>query len=139
MLFRSACGAEPIFVDIDISSGNIDYNSIERYVTKRTKAISVVHYLGNPVDMTEITKISKKYGLKIVEDCALALGSRIGEKHVGLFGDFGVFSFYPAKHITTGEGGMLVSKTRSLISIAEKIKSFYYDKGANDQIGRAHV
>lgn len=129
-----ACGAEPIFVDVDVNSGNIDYSLIERHITEKTKAISVVHYLGNPVDMNRILEISERFSLRVIEDCALALGTRINGKHVGLFGDFGVFSFYPAKHITTGEGGMIVSKESALIRKAEKIKSFNYDKNVNDRI-----
>ena len=129
-----ACGAEPIFVDVDVNSGNIDYSLIERHITEKTKAISVVHYLGNPVDMNRILEISERFGLRVIEDCALALGTRINGKHVGLFGDFGVFSFYPAKHITTGEGGMIVSREPALIKKAEKIKSFNYDKNVNDRV-----
>jgi len=129
-----ACGAEPIFVDVDVKSGNIDYSLIERHVTEKTKAISVVHYLGNPVDMNRILEISERFNLRVIEDCALALGTRINGKHVGLFGDFGVFSFYPAKHITTGEGGMIVSREPALIRKAEKIKSFNYDKNVNDRV-----
>lgn len=129
-----ACGAEPIFVDVEINSGNIDYSLIERHVTEKTKAISVVHYLGNPVDMIQILQIAERFGLRVIEDCALALGTRINGKHVGLFGDFGVFSFYPAKHITTGEGGMIVSRDPALIRKAEKIKSFNYDKNVNDRV-----
>jgi perosamine synthetase len=128
-----ACGAEPIFVDVDIRSGNIDHSKIENLISERTKAISVVHFLGNPVDMNIILQIANKFELRVIEDCALALGSRIGGRHVGLFGDFGVFSFYPAKHITTGEGGMIVSNDMELIKIAEKMKSFNYDKGMKDR------
>ncbi len=128
-----ACGAEPIFVDVDIASGNIDLAKIENLISGRTKAISVVHYLGNPVDMNAINQIANRFGLRVIEDCALALGSRIDGIHVGLFGDFGVFSFYPAKHITTGEGGMIVSNNVDLLKKAEKIKSFNYDKGMMDR------
>ena len=112
-------GATPIFVDCDKTTGNIDINKIEKKITKKTKAIVIVHFLGIPVDMFKINKIAKKHKLLVMEDCALALGSKIGKKHVGLFGDAGVFSFYPVKHITTAEGGMLITNKKS---IAEKIK-----------------
>jgi dTDP-4-amino-4,6-dideoxygalactose transaminase len=69
----------------------------------------------------------------VVEDCALALGAQVNGTHVGLLGDFGAFSFYPAKHITTGEGGMLVSKNKNLTDESRKIKAFYYDKGVGDR------
>ena len=126
-------GAKPIFVDCDITTGNIDINKIEKKITKKTKAIVIVHFLGIPVDMLKINKIAKKYNLLVLEDCALALGSKIGQKHVGLFGDAGVFSFYPVKHITTAEGGMLITNKKS---IAEKIrvkKAFGVNKNYNQR------
>tara|TARA_Y100001970_G_C14229245_1_gene857595 strand:- start:312 stop:1451 length:1140 start_codon:yes stop_codon:yes gene_type:complete len=126
-------GAKPVFVDCELDTGNIDIKQIEKKITKRTKAIAVVHFLGVPVNMIEIRKIAKKYKLLILEDCALALGSNIRGKHSGLFGDSGVFSFYPVKHITTAEGGMLVTNNKT---IAEKIKSkkaFGVDKNYNQR------
>ena len=97
-------GAKAVFIDSNFEDGNIDINKIEKSISKKTKAIAVVHYLGIPVDMNKINKIAKKYNLLVIEDCALALGSLINNKHVGLFGDVGVFSFYPVKHMTTAEG-----------------------------------
>ena len=89
-----SCGAKPIFIDSEITTGNIDINAIEKKINKKTKNITVVHYLGNPVDMLKIMKLAKKYNLFVLEDCALALGSKIKNKHVGLYGDAGFFSFY---------------------------------------------
>ena len=126
-------GARPVFVDIDSHSGNISIDQVKEAITPKTKAICVVHFLGVPVDMNEIMKVAKINKLFVVEDCALALGARVEGTHVGLIGDFGAFSFYPAKHITTGEGGMLVSKEENLINLSKKIKAFYYDKNVGDR------
>lgn len=112
-------GAKPIFVDSDPQTGNIDINQIEKKITKRTKAISIVHYLGVPVNMIKLNRIAKKYKLKVLEDCAISIGSTFNGKHVGLFGDVGVFSFYPVKHMTSGEGGIIITNKKK---IYEKIK-----------------
>ena len=122
------CGAKAIFVDVNFEDGNIDISKIEKLISKKTKAISVVHYLGIPVDMIKINTIAKKHNLFVIEDCALALGSKINTKHVGLFGDVGVFSFYPVKHITTAEGGMIISKNSKLIKKLRLNKAFGVDK-----------
>jgi perosamine synthetase len=127
------CGARAIFVDVNSENGNIDISKIEKLISKKTKAISVVHYLGIPVDMFELNTIAKKYNLFVVEDCALALGSKIKNKHVGLFGDAGVFSFYPVKHITTAEGGMIISKNSKLIKKLRLNKAFGVDRTFNER------
>lgn len=126
-------GAIPVFVDVDSEDANISVAAVRSAITDKTKAICVVHFLGRPVEMTGILEVARQNELYIVEDCALALGSRYLETHVGLIGDFGAFSFYPAKHITTGEGGMLVSKNAEAIIEASKIKAFYYDKGVGER------
>lgn len=128
-----AVGAIPVFVDVELDTGNISLEQIEQAVSEKTKAICVVHYLGLPVEMGQIVNFAKSKGLFVVEDCALALGSYVQSIHVGLLGDFGAFSFYPAKHITTGEGGMLVSKSQALIERAVKTKAFYYSKSVGDR------
>lgn len=121
-------GAKPVFVDSNEHDGNIDTNKIENKINKRTRAISIVHYLGIPVDMIKIMRIAKKYNLKVMEDCALAVGSKIKKRHVGLFGDAGAFSFYPAKHMTTAEGGMLICKDKKLAKKIKIIRSIGVDK-----------
>jgi dTDP-4-amino-4,6-dideoxygalactose transaminase len=121
-------GAKAVFVDSNFEDGNIDINKIEKSISKKTKAIAVVHYLGIPVDMYKIIKIAKKYNLLVIEDCALALGSLINSKHVGLFGDVGVFSFYPVKHMTTAEGGIIISKNKNLIKQLRLKKAFGVNK-----------
>ena len=85
-------GAKPVFIDADLN-GNINIDLIQSKINKNTKCITVVHFLGFPVDMIKILRIAKKYKLRVVEDCALALGAKIGSRHVGNFGDFGCFSF----------------------------------------------
>lgn len=112
-------GARAIFVDSEKKTGNIDVDQIKNKINKKTKVISVVHYLGIPVSMDKIMKLAKKFNLFVLEDCALALGTKYKNRHVGLHGDAGAFSFYPAKHMTTAEGGMMILKNKKLY---EKIK-----------------
>ncbi len=112
-------GATPIFIDSNTEDGNIDVKKIEEKITKKTRAICIVHYLGIPCDIEELLKIKKKYKLYLLEDCALALGSKYKKKHVGLFGDAGVFSFYPVKHITSAEGGMIITNN---LNLSKKLK-----------------
>ena len=121
-------GAKPIFVDSDPDTGNIDLNKIEKKITKKTKAISVVHYLGVPVDMSKLNKIAIKYNLRVLEDCAIAIGSTINGKHVGLFGDVGVFSFYPVKHMTSGEGGIIITNKKKIYDQLKYIRAFGVNK-----------
>jgi dTDP-4-amino-4,6-dideoxygalactose transaminase len=103
-------------------------SQIEAAVTPRTKAVAVVHFVGIPCDMPTISRVAERRGLKIVEDCALALGARHGGRHVGLFGDAGCFSFYPVKHITTGEGGMLVTRHAAVADRVAKLRAFGVDR-----------
>jgi dTDP-4-amino-4,6-dideoxygalactose transaminase len=103
-------GAKPVCADID-DSLNISIKSIKNRITKKTKAIIPVHFAGVPCNMDEICKIANENNLKIVEDCAHALGAFYRNKHVGTFGDTGCFSFYPTKNITTIEGGMVITNS----------------------------
>jgi dTDP-4-amino-4,6-dideoxygalactose transaminase len=112
-------GCKPVLVDVKKDTFNIDENLIENKITKKTIAILVVHYAGLPCHMSPILKIAKKYNLKIIEDCAHAIETKYKDQHAGTFGYSGCFSFYVNKNITTGEGGMLICKNRSL---AEKIQ-----------------
>lgn len=121
-------GAKPVFVDCARASGNIDLEALARAITPRTKAISVVHFLGLPVDMPAVMKLAKARGLFVVEDCALAVGASIDGKACGLWGDVGVFSFYPVKHMTTAEGGMVVSHNADVIASIDNLKAFGYDR-----------
>lgn len=121
-------GAKPIFVDCEVKTGNIDIREIEKKINKRTKVIAVVHFLGIPANMIKIKDLAKKYNLAVLEDCALAIGSKIKNKHVGLFGDAGVFSFYPVKHITSAEGGMLITNNKKIYEQIKSKKAFGVDK-----------
>ncbi len=127
-------GAKPIFIDADVKTGNIDLNLLQPKVTSKTKALIIVHYLGLPLNMDKVTQFCKKNKIFLIEDCALALGSRFKKKHVGLFGEIGAFSFYPVKHITTAEGGMVISKNKKMIDKVKKFKAFGYDRPLNQRI-----
>ena len=121
-------GAKPIFVDCDLKTGNILASDIEKKINKKTKAIAVVHFLGIPVNILEIKKIAKKNNIFILEDCALAIGAKYNNKHVGTIGDVGVFSFYPVKHFTTGEGGMIITSNRKLSEKLKLLRAFGVNK-----------
>ncbi len=107
-------GAKPILADIDPETFNINPKNIEKKITKKTKAILIVHLAGLPCDLNKILKIAKKYKLKIIEDCAHAIESKYNNKHVGNFGNTGCFSFYSTKNLTTGEGGMIICKDKNI-------------------------
>lgn len=126
-------GARPVFVDADPETGNIAIDQIEPALTPKTKAISVVHYLGLPVDMDAVNAIARKHGLFVVEDCALAIGSRYKGIHAGLLGDFGSFSFYPVKHMTTAEGGMVVTRHEEIKNAIERKKAFGVDRTVTER------
>jgi len=121
-------GATPVFVDCCQTDGNIDPAKIEDVITDRTRAIALVHFLGIPCDMDSIMKIAKSFDLLVIEDCALAVGARIRGTHVGLIGDAGIFSFYPVKHITTGDGGMFVTRHPDLKERVAKARAFGVDR-----------
>jgi dTDP-4-amino-4,6-dideoxygalactose transaminase len=109
-------GAKPVLVDINPNTLNIDENLIENKITKRTKAVILVHFAGLPCNLYPIIKLAKKYKIKIIEDCAHAIESKYYGKHVGNFGSTGCFSFYANKNLTTGEGGMLLTKNKTIAS-----------------------
>ena len=121
-------GAVPVFVDCELQTGNIDIDILESKITQKTKAISLVHFAGIPVEMDRVCEIAKRYNLKIIEDCALAVGGFYKNKHVGLWGDVGCFSFYPVKHMTTGEGGMLISKNETTTKDIANFRAFSVDR-----------
>jgi len=115
----SHTGATPVFVDIDPRTYNIDPAGIEKAVTERTKAILPVHLYGHPVDMGPIAEIARRYGLRVIEDCAQAIGAEYQGKRVGSFNDVGCLSFYPTKNLGAyGDGGMVITNNPE---IAERI------------------
>jgi perosamine synthetase len=106
-------GIKPIFIDADPNTFNIDSDQIESKITKKTKAILIAHIYGLPVNLDKIITLKNKYKLKLIEDCAEQLGQTYKKKPIGSFGDISTFSFYANKHITTGEGGMIVTNNKS--------------------------
>jgi perosamine synthetase len=122
------CNAKPVFVDAERGTGNIDIDQIEAAITSKTKALSVVHYLGMPVNMDRINEVAQKHKLFVVEDCALAIGSYFKGIHMGLHGDAGCFSFYPVKHLTTSEGGMVITKHKEVAQKITRQKAFGVDR-----------
>ena len=120
-------GAVPVFVDVDRLTHNIDAEKIEAAVGPRTKAIMLAHSLGNPFNLDVVTALCKKYNLWLVEDCCDALGSTYRGQMVGTFGDIATLSFYPAHHITMGEGGAVFTKHDELKTIAESFRDWGRD------------
>lgn len=115
------CGATPVFADIDKESYNISPADIRKKITDRTKAIIAVHFTGQPCEMDEIHKIAEDNNLIVIEDAAHALGANYKGKKIGSISDMTTFSFHPVKHITTGEGGMIVTNDEKL---CERLKVF---------------
>ena len=130
-------GAKPVLVDIDKKTFNIDPEKIEEKITKKTKAIMPIHMYGQSCDMGKIMEIAKKHNLFVIEDAAQAVAVKFNEKHVGTFGEFGSFSFYGNKIITTGEGGILITNNEKLDKKALRFKNHgRIEKGfVHDEIG----
>ncbi|HEY9025797.1 MAG TPA: lipopolysaccharide biosynthesis protein RfbH [Burkholderiaceae bacterium] len=120
-------GAVPVFVDVDLATHNIDASKIEAAISPRTKAIMLAHSLGNPFNLDVVTALCKKHGLWLVEDCCDALGAKYNGQLVGTFGDIGTLSFYPAHHITMGEGGAVFTNDPELKLIAESFRDWGRD------------
>jgi len=113
-------GAKPVFVDIDPIDYALKIDDVKEKITSKTKAIIPVHLYGNPVQIKELEQVAKARNIHIIEDCAQAVGTRVGKRHVGTFGDFGAFSFYPTKTMGAfGDAGILTTNSKSLV---EKIK-----------------
>ncbi|MEW6042550.1 MAG: DegT/DnrJ/EryC1/StrS family aminotransferase, partial [Elusimicrobiota bacterium] len=129
------CGAKPVFADIDPVLWCIDPAEVRKKISRKTKAILVVHIYGNPAEMGELQKIAKEEGLFLIEDCAEALGAKYNNKYVGSFSDMSCFSFFGNKVITCGEGGMVSSNNSDLI---EKAK-IYRDHGMDPQRRYHHI
>ncbi|OUU18106.1 MAG: hypothetical protein CBB97_21415 [Candidatus Endolissoclinum sp. TMED37] len=127
------CGAVPIFVDIDIETGCIDPKLIEEKITQKTKVIIVVHFIGLPCDMASINAVAEKYNIDVIEDSATALGAKHNNKFAGSLGKLGCFSFYPTKHITSLEGGMLTTDDDHVAAKVRSQRAFGYDKGLGER------
>lgn len=120
-------GAVPVFVDVDLATHNIDASKIEAAISPKTKAIMLAHSLGNPFNLDVVTALCKKYNLWLVEDCCDALGATYNGRLVGTFGDIATLSFYPAHHITMGEGGAVFTNNAKLKLIAESFRDWGRD------------
>ena len=133
-------GAVPVFVDVELGTYNIDPSKIEAAISPKTKAIMLAHTLGNPYNLDVITALCKKHNLWLVEDCCDALGSTYNGRKVGTFGDIGTLSFYPAHHITMGEGGAVFTNNGQLRQIAESFRDWgrdcYCAPGKDNTCGR---
>jgi len=132
-------GAIPVFVDVDIATHNVLPEAIEKAVSPKTKAIMIAHSLGNPFDLDEVMRVAKKYNLWVVEDDCDSLGATYRGRKTGTFGDLSTFSFYPAHHITMGEGGAVVINNPELAKIAESFRDWgrdcYCEPGKDNTCG----
>lgn len=132
-------GAIPVFVDVDVATHNVLSTDIEAAVSPKTKAIMIAHSLGNPFDLDEVMRVAKKHNLWIVEDDCDSLGATYREKKTGTFGDISTFSFYPAHHITMGEGGAVLINNPQLVKIAESFRDWgrdcYCEPGKDNTCG----
>jgi CDP-6-deoxy-D-xylo-4-hexulose-3-dehydrase len=120
-------GTIPVFVDVDIPTYNIDAAALEAAVSPKTKAVMIAHTLGNPFDVKAIKALCDSRGLWLIEDCCDALGATVDGQHVGTFGDIGTLSFYPAHHITMGEGGAVFTNNPQLAKIMESFRDWGRD------------
>lgn len=120
-------GAVPVFVDVELATHNIDASKIEAAISPKTKAIMLAHALGNPFNLEVVTALCKKYNLWLIEDCCDALGAKYNGQMVGTFGDIATLSFYPAHHITMGEGGAVFTNNDELKLIAESFRDWGRD------------
>ncbi len=120
-------GLVPVFVDVKLGTYNVDVTQLESARSPRTKALILAHTLGNPFDVTAVSTFARKYNLWLIEDCCDALGSTFGGRMAGTFGDIATFSFYPAHHITMGEGGCVVTNKPQLTKLIESFRDWGRD------------
>ena len=133
---------KPVFVDIDLDTFNIDVNKIEEKITKNTKVIMPVHLFGQTCNMDKIMELAKKYDLRVIEDCAQAIGAKYRDKKAGTIGDIGCYSFFPSKNLGAyGDGGMLVTdnkeladKSRVLRQHGARVKYYHEELGLNSRL-----
>jgi len=131
-------GAKPVLVDCDPLTWNMDVGQIEARVTSRTRAIMVVHIFGLPVDMDPVLAIARRRGLKVIEDAAEVIGQTYRGRPCGGFGDISTFSFYPNKHVTTGEGGMVVADDPALAAKCRSLRNLCFkpeQRFLHDELG----
>ncbi len=136
------CGAVPVFVDVELGTYNIDAEKIAAAISPKTRAIMLAHTLGNPFNLDIVMELCRKHNLWLVEDCCDALGSTYRGQHVGTFGDIATVSFYPAHHITMGEGGAVFTNNPELKRIAESFRDWgrdcYCPPGKDNTCGKRY-
>jgi CDP-6-deoxy-D-xylo-4-hexulose-3-dehydrase len=120
-------GCIPVFVDVDLTTHNVDVDLLEVAITDKTRAVMIAHSLGNPFDVARVAALCKQHGLYLIEDCCDAFGATVAGKHVGTFGDIATVSFYPAHHITMGEGGGVMMNSPLLAKICESFRDWGRD------------
>jgi CDP-6-deoxy-D-xylo-4-hexulose-3-dehydrase len=133
-------GAIPVFLDVHVPTYNIDVTHLEDALTDRTRAVMIAHTLGNPFDLATVAKFCEDHDLWLVEDCCDAVGATYDGRHVGTFGDFATTSFYPAHHITMGEGGAVITNKGKLKVLAESFRDWgrdcWCEPGKEDTCGK---
>lgn len=133
-------GCVPVFVDVEMGTYNIDTNYLKEALTEKTKAIMIAHTLGNPFDVEKVMEFANKHNLWVIEDCCDALGSTVNGKKVGTFGHISTVSFYPAHHMTMGEGGAVLTNISKLFVIARSFRDWgrdcYCEPGKDNTCGR---
>ena len=126
-------GLKPVFVDVDIKTLNINTKDMEKKINKKTKAIMLVHVLGNSTNMDEILRIKKKYNLILIEDTCESLGTKYKNKYLGTLGEFSSFSFYVSHQITSGEGGMICCKDLDDMEIIKSLRAHGWSRGLKNE------
>ena len=122
-------GLKPVLVDVDLKNWNMIPSQIIQKITKKTKGIIITHIYGFPVDMDEVLKVAKRKNIKIIEDAAEMIGQKYKNKNCGSFGDISTFSFYANKHITTGEGGMILTNDKNIYSQCRSLRNLCFGTG----------
>ncbi len=120
-------GCVPVFVDVDLPTANVDADLLEAAVSPRTRAVMLAHTLGNPFNLDAVTKLGDRHGLYLIEDCCDAFGATYNGRHVGTYGDLATVSFYPAHHMTMGEGGAVMSNRKAVMVLAESFRDWGRD------------
>jgi len=129
-------GGKPVLVDVEPGTYNMDVRSVEKAVTKRTRAIMPVHFAGLPVDLDPLYDIAKRHNLRVIEDAAHAIGTEYGGKRIGSFGDIQVFSFHPNKNMTTGEGGCVATRDEKMAGDVALLRFHGMDREAWNRFGK---
>jgi len=120
---------KPVFVDVNTNDFNISIEDLKKKITKKTKAIMCIHILGTSTNMTEVMKLAKKNDIEVIEDTCESLGAKFKNKYLGNFGNFGTYSFYYSHQITSGEGGMIVCKSKDDYNLLKMLRSHGWSRG----------